>query len=237
MYHHAPRPGAPADWALLRIWPHDGAAGSPSPMNASVVSVNTAVANVSTDWATIRLMTLGRMCRRMIRPDPEPMTRARSTNIRSLSESTWLRMTRAVVAQRRQADDDHDHHERRADAEELRLGADDVEDDRREDQGEDDRRQDQEEVRQAHEQVVDRAADEPGDDPHERADDDRDDRRHEADDHRDARAVDRQVQEVAAELVRAERIGGARRLQRRAGRGQHALQRPDEQRRGDREHA
>ena len=27
------------------------------------------------------------------------MTRARSTNIRSLSDSTWLRITRAVVAQ------------------------------------------------------------------------------------------------------------------------------------------
>ena len=99
MYHHAPSPGAPADWALLRIWPHDGAAGSPRPMNARVVSVNTAVANVSTDWATIRFTTLGRMWRRMIRPEPDPITRARSTNIRSLSDSTWLRMTRAVVAQ------------------------------------------------------------------------------------------------------------------------------------------
>src|SRR4029077_3333840 len=68
MYHQAPRPGAPAAWALLRIWPHDGAAGSPRPMKASVVSVNTAVANVSTAWATIRFTTFGRMCRRMIRP-------------------------------------------------------------------------------------------------------------------------------------------------------------------------
>ncbi len=68
-------------------------------MNASVVSVNTAAANVSTDWATIRFTTLGRMWRRMIRPLPDPMTRARSTNIRSLSDSTWLRITRAVVAQ------------------------------------------------------------------------------------------------------------------------------------------
>ena len=99
MYHHAPRPGAPAVWALLRIWPHDGADGSPRPMNESLVSVNTAVANVSTAWATMRFTTLGRMCRRMIRPEPQPMTRARSTNIRSLSDSTWQRMTRAVVAQ------------------------------------------------------------------------------------------------------------------------------------------
>ena len=70
MYHQAPRPVAPADCALLRSWPQDGAVGSPRPMNASVVSVNTAVANVSTDWATIRFTTLGRMWRRMIRPCP-----------------------------------------------------------------------------------------------------------------------------------------------------------------------
>ena len=72
MYHQAPRPGAPADWAALRIWPHDGANGSPRPMNASVVSVNTASANVSTAWATIRFTTLGRMWRRMMWPGPGP---------------------------------------------------------------------------------------------------------------------------------------------------------------------
>src|SRR5439155_8733227 len=99
VYHHAPRPGAPESWAALRISPHDGANGSPSPMNASVVSVNTAVANVSTDWATMRLMTLGRMWRRMMWPDPEPIIRVWLTNICSLSDRTWLRMIRAVVAQ------------------------------------------------------------------------------------------------------------------------------------------
>ena len=68
-------------------------------MNASVVSVNTATANVSTAWATIRLMTFGSTWRRMIRPGPEPTTRARSTNIRILIERTWDRMIRAVTAQ------------------------------------------------------------------------------------------------------------------------------------------
>jgi hypothetical protein len=38
--------------------------------------------------ATIRFTTFGRLWRRMIRPGPEPMTRARSTNIRSCSDST-----------------------------------------------------------------------------------------------------------------------------------------------------
>ena len=68
-------------------------------MNASVVSVNTASANVSTAWATIRFMTLGRMWWRMMWPLPAPTTRARSTNVRSLIDSTCDRSTRAVVAQ------------------------------------------------------------------------------------------------------------------------------------------
>ncbi len=224
MYHHAPRPGAPADCALLRIWPHEGAVGSPSPMNASVVSVNTAVANVNTDWATMRFTTLGRMWRRMIRPEPDPMTRARSTNIRSLSDSTWLRMTRAVVAQlvRPMTIDDHD--QRRADPEQLGLGPDDVEHDRGQDQRQHDRRQHEEEVGQAHQQVVDGAACEPGHDTDQRADDDRDQRGHEADRHRDPRPVDRHVQHVAAELVGAEPVLRARRL-RGAGRSRSSASR------------
>src|SRR6185369_13841933 len=64
--HHAPRPGAPDSWALLRIWPHDGWNGSPRPMNESVVSVRTAEANVSTALATIRFTTFGRMWPMMI---------------------------------------------------------------------------------------------------------------------------------------------------------------------------
>ena len=65
-YHHAPRPGAPTDRADSRSWPHDGWNGSPSPTNDSVVSVRIAPANVSTALATIRFMTFGRMCRRMM---------------------------------------------------------------------------------------------------------------------------------------------------------------------------
>ena len=96
------------------------------------------------------------------------MTRARSTNIRSLSDSTWLRMTRAVVAQlvRPITMTITSSVERMPNS--CALRADDLEHDRREDQGEHDRRQDEEEVRHAHEEAVDRAADEAGDDAHQR---------------------------------------------------------------------
>ena len=43
MYHQAPSPGAPELWAESRSWPHDGANGSPSPMNARLVSTKTAL--------------------------------------------------------------------------------------------------------------------------------------------------------------------------------------------------
>ena len=56
-------------------------------------------------------------------------------------------------------------------------------------------------------------------------------------DHRDASAVDRQVEHVAAELVGAEGVRGRRRLERRAGRGRHRLERADEEVRRDREDA
>ena len=68
-------------------------------MNESVVSVRTAPAKVSTALATIRLITLGRMWRRMMWARLLPMTRARSTNARSRRDSVWLRMIRAVEAQ------------------------------------------------------------------------------------------------------------------------------------------
>jgi len=99
MYHQAPRPGAPDPWAALRSWPQDGANGSPRPMKESVVSVKIAPANVRTVFATIRLTTLGRMWRRMMWIPLPPMTRARSTNIRSFTESACERMIRAVEAQ------------------------------------------------------------------------------------------------------------------------------------------
>ena len=201
-------------------------------MNASVVSVNTAVANVSTAWATIRFMTLGRMWRRMIQPRPTPMTRARSTNIRSLIDRTWLRMTRAVVAQLVRPMTIDDDEQRRPDAEQLRLGADDVEDDRREDEREHDRRQDEEEVRQAHQAACPRAPPtKPATMP--------------------TSAPMTIVMSVAMspiaieirapwtvrlsmsrpELVGAEEVLGARRLERDAGRGREVLERADEQRR------
>ena len=47
MYHHAPRPGAPEEFAASRISPHEGWNGSPRPMNERPVSVRTAPENVS----------------------------------------------------------------------------------------------------------------------------------------------------------------------------------------------
>ena len=90
-------------------------------MNDRVVSVRTAPAKISTVLATIRLMTLGRMWRRMIRPGPAPMTRARSTNARSRSDSVWLRMIRAVDAHDVMPMTTTITHERHPDAEELGL--------------------------------------------------------------------------------------------------------------------
>src|SRR4029077_17513416 len=98
-YHHAPRPRAPADSAALRTWPHDGANGSPRPMNERVVSVRIEPPNTSTVLATIRFMTLGRMCRHMMCPGPEPITRARPTKASSFTERACDRMIRAVDAQ------------------------------------------------------------------------------------------------------------------------------------------
>ncbi len=99
MYHQAPSPGAPEPPGRISSWPQDGWNGSPRPMNARVVSVKIAAAKVRTVLATMRLVTFGRMCRRMMWPGPLPMTLARSTNIRSLTDSVWARMIRAVLAQ------------------------------------------------------------------------------------------------------------------------------------------
>ena len=59
MYHHAPRPGRAGVLGRFRIWPHDGANGSPRPMNARVVSVRTAPAKMSTALATMRFIDVG----------------------------------------------------------------------------------------------------------------------------------------------------------------------------------
>ena len=86
----------------------------------------------------------------MMWPPPAPMTRARSTNTRSLSDSTWLRMIRAVAAQLvRPMTTMMTIRVARI----PRISAsepDDVQDDRGQDQREDERRQDEEEVRDPH---------------------------------------------------------------------------------------
>ena len=159
------------------------------------------------------------------------MTRARSTNIRSLSDSTWLRMTRAVVAQLVRPITTTMTISVDRIPNNSRLRADDVEHDRREDQREHDRRQDQEEVRRcASAALSSRAAGEPGDDADQRADDDRDERGHEADRHRDPGAVDGQVEHVAARARRCRTV--LRRWAARAARRSRSstrLQRPHEQ--------
>ena len=81
----------------------------------------------------------------------------------------------------------------------------------------------------AHQRAVGPAAREPRDDADEGADEDRDERREQADRHRDPGAVDGQVQDVPPELVGPEEVRGGRRLERRAGRGDRRLERPDEQ--------
>ena len=68
-------------------------------MKASVVSVRMAPAKMSTALATMRPITLGRMCTRIVCQPLAPMTRARSMNARSFTDSVCERMMRAVVAQ------------------------------------------------------------------------------------------------------------------------------------------
>ena len=152
----------------------------------------------------------------MMCPLPAPITRARSTNARSFSESVWDRMIRAV--------DDQlvipmtitmTIRVIRIPNTSVAAGADEVADDRRQDQGQDERRDHEEEVGDPHQEGVEPAADEAGDDPDDGADRDRDDRRQQADEQRDPGAVDGQVEHVAAQLVGAERVarrpGGWRR--------------------------
>ena len=99
MYHHAPRPGAPAAWAALRSWPHDGANGSPRPMNASVVSVRIAPAKIEHGVGDDEVRSRWAGCAAHDVRAAAPMTRARSTNIRSFTDSVCDRMIRAVDAQ------------------------------------------------------------------------------------------------------------------------------------------
>ena len=93
---------------------------------------------------------------------PLPMTRARSTNIRSFTDSVCDRMIRAVDAQLVIADDDDDDQSVARMPATWRVDADDVEDDRGQDDGQDERRQDEEEVGDAHQERVGPPADEAG---------------------------------------------------------------------------
>ena len=80
------------------------------------------------------------------------------------------------------------------------------------------------------------AAEEPGDDPDDGAEHDRDERRQKPDHHRDPRAVDGQVEQVAAELVGPEDVRGGRRLEAIVPVAVvDGLERADEQLRRDRE--
>ncbi len=217
-YHQAPSPGAPASWAELRISPHDGANGSPRPMNDSVVSVRTAPAKTRTVLATMRSVTFGRTCRNIIWRELEPMTRARSTNARSLSDSVCERMIRAVddqlVSPMTMTMTNRVIRMPRISPSVpnrlVMIGA------RIERQ--DERRDDQEEVGDAHQGGVRPTAPEPGDDPDQHADEDRHDGRQQPDDHRDPGAVHGQVEDAPAELVGAQRVARLWRLQPRPGR-------------------
>ena len=113
--------------------------------------MKTAPAKMRTALATMRLMTFGRMCRRMMWPVPLPMTRARSTNIRSLSDSVCDRMIRAVDAQLVMPMTMTITISVARIPKNSASAPDDLEDDRREDDGEHERRQDEEEVGDAHE--------------------------------------------------------------------------------------
>ena len=72
---------------------------SPRPRNDSVDSERIAIATISTVLAKISGSTLGRTCFRMIQNVEAPRPLERSRNIRSLTDSTWLRMIREVPAQ------------------------------------------------------------------------------------------------------------------------------------------
>ena len=170
-YHHAPRLGAPTSRRDSRIWPHDGWNGSPRPTNDSVVSVRTAPANISTAFATIRFTTFGRMWRlhdvaAAGADHPGPVDE------RPLLERQGLRADDpGGRGPARDPDDDDDHDQGHPDPEDLgRRRADQVADDRREDDREHEGRDHEEEVGDAHQECVGPAADEAADDPEDGAD-------------------------------------------------------------------
>ena len=166
-------------------------------------------------------------------PPPAPMTRARSTNARSLTDSTWLRMTRAVDAQlvtpmtmtmttrviRIPAISAS------APTISRMIGA---------------RMIARTKVGRTRNRSVIRiriwsrpAAGEPGHDPDQGTEDDGDDVASRPMTIDIARPPDRQVEDAPAERVGAHRELEARRLELLAGRRDHGLEWPDEELRGD----
>ena len=129
----------------------------------------------------------------------------------------------------RHADDDDDDEQRQTDPEQLRVRAHQLQDDRRQDEREHEGGQHQEEVGDAHEHGVQPAADEPGNDPDDRSEQDGHHGGQQADHHRDARAVDGQVEDVPADLVRAQQVRGAGRVEHAAAARGGRLERAHEQ--------
>ena len=119
---------------------------------------------MSTVLATMRPSVLGRMWRRMMCAVPEPMTRARSTNARSLIDSVCDRTIRAVDAQLvRPMTMTMTYSVVRMPKNSASLPI-DLAQDRGQDERQDERRQDEEEVGDAHQAGIGEAADEPRDD-------------------------------------------------------------------------
>ena len=172
----------------------------------------------------------------MMWPPPAPMTRARSTNVRSFSDSVWRPDDPRGRRPAGDADDDDDHDQGHPDARRPRLssptrsrmiGA---------------RMRARTNVGRTRKKSVMRIRSvsirpptNPDAMPMTAPSSDRDDRRQQADDHRHPRAVDGQVEDVAAELVGAEDVAGRRWVEGQAGRGGDGLERPDEELRRDRD--
>ena len=152
-YHHAPDETAPELLALSSSVPQDGWVRSPSPRNDSVDSDRIAIAMISIVLAKISGSTLGRICLRTIHHSDAPSALDRSTNCRSLTDSTCDSddPRRAGPA----GHPDHDDHDRDL-AERQVLGA------RPEQRDHDDRkrqeRDHQEPVVERRETVIDRSA-------------------------------------------------------------------------------
>ena len=94
-----PAPPRQTRWPCRASCPRTACVGSPRPRNDSVDSDRIEMAMISTVLAKISGSTLGRICLRRTHGVRAPSARDRSTNVRSLVDSTWLRMIRDVPAQ------------------------------------------------------------------------------------------------------------------------------------------